>query len=806
MNSPLIRWLLDLDAIPAGAEDVHLTWANPFAAWMWALMIAGAAALAVWSYRRLVGPRPVRLALAAVRCAIIILILVVISGPMLELPRENVEEDWVLVLADRSESMTIADAQRNGERESRNAQLQRLFDEHHDMWRELSEVRHVVWLGFHRGAFDLQQRSSSSDSQGEDHASNSNQSSNQQSAKPQAAGGDIALGPPDGDRTRIATAIEQALHRAAARPLSGVVLFSDGRTTDPPSRRLLNRLQAEAVPVFSVPVGSADAIGDLAVRRVEAPQRAFVRDKVPVVVDVDQLGSQDTGEVTIRLVDETTGETLDEQTIQPGERTDDNREDDTQTVTLIAEPEMAGEASWRVVIDTPEPDLIEGNNTRSFAVQLIDRPLRVLLIEGYPRWEYRYLKNLLVREQSIESSVFLVSADPDFAQEGNKPITRLPRSPEEFAEFDVIVLGDVPAGFFSPRQLEMMRDHVAERGAGVLWIAGQRSLPISYTDTAIVDLLPISAVSSVSSIGQPVNMQPTPLADQLGVLRLLSSGQTEPGWPVELADPSYGWSQLYWAQRLAPNRLKPTAEPLAETVQQFNGQQLPLVVHMRYGAGQSIYVASDEIWRWRYGRGERLPEQFWVQMIRMLGRESLSTGDEQAVLEAAPRRVEVGQPVRLTLRLLDEQFVDPTRETIRAVVTDADGENVADVELEQQPNAEARYAATIIADQPGSLTVRVDDPAEPNLQASAPLDVFAPEDELRYPETDHDLLADLSEATGGRVLSEGNLAQLPELLPNRAVRTLNPLTERIWDTPLFFALVLLLLTAEWVGRKVIRLA
>jgi hypothetical protein len=227
---------------------------------------------------------------------------------------------------------------------------------------------------------------------------------------------------------------------------------------------------------------------------------------------------------------------------------------------------------------------------------------------------------------------------------------------------------------------------------------------------------------------------------------------------------------------------------------------------MRYGAGQSIYVATDEIWRWRYGRGERLPEQFWVQMIRMLGRESLSTGDAQAVLEAAPRRVEVGQPVRLTLRLLDEQYVDPTRDTIRAVIEDPEGETVAEIDLERQASADARYAATIIADQPGSLTIRVDDPAEPNLRASATLDVFAPEDELRHPETDHDLLADLSEATGGRVLSENELGQLPELLPNRAVRTLNPLTERIWDTPLFFALVLLLLTAEWVGRKVIRLA
>ena len=81
-----------------------------------------------------------------------------------------------------------------------------------------------------------------------------------------------------------------------------------------------------------------------------------------------------------------------------------------------------------------------------------------------------------------------------------------------------------------------------------------------------------------------------------------------------------------------------------------------------------------------------------------------------------------------------------------------------------------------------------------------------PDDELRRPETDHGLLADLASSTAGRVLDPADLDRLPELLPNRSVRTLNPLTERIWDTPLFFGLVLLLATLEWVGRKVIRLA
>ena len=61
-------------------------------------------------------------------------------------------------------------------------------------------------------------------------------------------------------------------------------------------------------------------------------------------------------------------------------------------------------------------------------------------------------------------------------------------------------------------------------------------------------------------------------------------------------------------------------------------------------------------------------------------------------------------------------------------------------------------------------------------------------------------------STGGQVLAPDGLGSCPQLLPNRSVQTVKPLSERIWDTPLAFALVLLVLTAEWIGRKVLRLA
>jgi hypothetical protein len=786
MNSDFLRWLLNIERIPADAETVRLVFERPFPAWVWAIAFMAAGLFSIWSYSRLTGWRPGRGVLAAVRCVTILLVCVLISGPMLEMPRESVEEDWVLILADRSASMQIADVAAPGAagnidgRITRDAQLRRTLDDHAAMFGSLDERKQLVWLGFHVGAFTLP-------------AVSDDEESETRHPLP------IALGEPDGRRTNIGTAIEQALQRAAARPLSGVVLLSDGRTNDPPSRALIRRLQQDAVPVFTVPLGSPEPLAELAIRRIDAPRRAYIGDMVPIVVQLDRLGerARELG-ATVRLIDEMTGEELASEVVTP--------RDDRDDLTLTASPDMAGETTWRVEIDTDQPTLVPDRLAMSFPIELIDRPLRVLYVDGYPRWEYRFVKNLLVREQSIESSIMLLSADRDFAQEGDKPITRLPRSSGEFAEFDVIVIGDVPGTYFSHDQLEMMRDLVAERGAGLLWIGGERYTPRTYAGTPLADLLPMRGSLELSTIGRPVMMQPTAIAERLGVLNL--STPDEIGWPRELSDPSYGWSQIRWAQRIERNQLKPTAEILAESIDARSADvsaHSPLVTLMRYGAGRSIYVATDEVWRWRYGRGELLPEQFWVQMVRLLGRETVTAADDQAILEATPRRAQIGQPIRVDLRLLDARLAERGLNRVAAVIETADGRTVTELDLARLDTADPRYAATFLTETPGRLRIRVRELDLEGVTLETEVELFLPDDELRQPETDHELLRHLADSTNGRMLNPSDLDELPDLLPNRAVTISNPLTERIWDTPFFFALLVLLLTLEWVGRKVVRL-
>ena len=74
--------------------------------------------------------------------------------------------------------------------------------------------------------------------------------------------------------------------------------------------------------------------------------------------------------------------------------------------------------------------------------------LRVLVVESYPRWEYRYLRNALVA-RSRASSLSCLLFHPGLSKPGggNKDyIKQFPAGLDELSRFDVVFLGDVGVG------------------------------------------------------------------------------------------------------------------------------------------------------------------------------------------------------------------------------------------------------------------------------------------------------------------------------------------------------------------------
>ena len=124
------------------------------------------------------------------------------------------------------------------------------------------------------------------------------------------------------------------------------------------------------------------------------------------------------------------------------------------------------------------PKCFDDNNRSTAHVQIITKQRKILLIDSRPRWEFRYLRNTFDRDQrwSLRSVLVGQSTEDLTMPRGDRGNT-FPDDVEDLKEFDLIVLGDLRAELFSEEQLEQIREHVAVRGGGLLWIAGPGATP-----------------------------------------------------------------------------------------------------------------------------------------------------------------------------------------------------------------------------------------------------------------------------------------------------------------------------------------
>jgi hypothetical protein len=275
-------------------------------------------------------------------------------------------------------------------------------------------------------------------------------------------------------------------------------------------------------------------------------------------------------------------------------------------------------------------------------------PLRVLYVESHPRWEYRYLKNLLLRDPSLRVQVLLLSADPGFVQEHSPDVPALETfpSPEGLESYDVVILGDVARADLYAGAFVTVARAVAD-GAGLLVIDGQQS-GAAWGQTALRTVLPVQ-----HDPGAPLTDDSTPwqpaltAAGRASSLLWLDTGRPEdealwsPATPLE---PLYGYTRALSAGGGAQVLLvHPTDRgPLGPR---------PLLAWKEYGSGRCAWLGFDESWRWRAGVGDRLMTKFYGGLLRLLART-----------EARPAR-----PSDCTVRLRSGVEVEAALQSIRAV-------------------------------------------------------------------------------------------------------------------------------------------
>jgi len=236
--------------------------------------------------------------------------------------------------------------------------------------------------------------------------------------------------------------------------------------------------------------------------------------------------------------------------------------------------------------------------------------LRVLFIEGDSRWEFRFVKSLLQKQETVDLKVLLLDADPEWATADKSALVEFPEK-KELNQFDVAILGD-----FDPQKLpkskERLRDladFVKERGGSLLMIAGEHFAPHAFKDTPLADVLPIS----ISKAHQPP--EPNEGLTESYRPELTAEGRKHPvfQFSADEKDNRAIWDRLnplYWSSEGYEARRG------AAVLATHPRQRHPLVVQQSVGKGTSLFFGINETWRWR--EDEARFNQFWIQTVRYL--------------------------------------------------------------------------------------------------------------------------------------------------------------------------------------------
>lgn len=575
------------------------------------------------------------------------------------------------------------------------------------------------------------------------------------------------------------------------------LLLTDGRHNSGDSPVTVAReLAAAGGRVVTVAVGASEDPPDLAILKLEHPQSVFRRDQVRgVLVLHDRAPAGAPFVLQIRSGNDVLWQ---QQALATGagERRIDFSFAVNELVERLAETAPEGITLNTVPLDltaaiTPLADEASvENNEAALRLSAVVQRQRVLLLDGRSRWETRYLRNLFERDEQWELNAVLAGPGTQQAElVRGTAAGQFPENRDQLFGYDLVILGELQQSLLSTAEQRWLRDFVDLRGGGLIVIDGQRGTLPEFAPETLGDLMPVS-------------WQQTPPVAAVA-LRLTDRGATEPMLRVEREDEKNRsfWTRLPPPQALVPVQALPGAEVLVEA--EVPGATLPVLVTRRSGAGQVLYLATDETWRWRYKSADLWHQRIWNQLARSVMARSFSVSSEYLAVDSGPVTYQEGQAVDVRIRLQDAQGRPALQATADALVW-RDGRVAATVSLTPDEHVPGIYRGRVSGLSRGEYEVSVQAAGYSTdaLRARSRFAVIGETVlELREGSANVELLRELAAVGGGEFLREEDLPRLPEILSVYSNGRIVESDSLLWQSYWWFSAMLLLLTCEWLLRR-----
>ena len=587
-----------------------------------------------------------------------------------------------------------------------------------------------------------------------------------------------------GEESRIGTAIKEAVSRYNGLQIAGVMVFSDfGWVNGADPTRVAAEMEKNDIPVYAIPIG-LPAPPDAMIAEVIAPEAVFQGDLVSLRVRVQSRGL-DGRSTTLKL--KINGEEAQTETIV--------FEGGAQFIEMSIQPKQSsGSLQLDFELGRTDDDSNPKNNTAKHSMQIIEEKIKVLYVEGMPRWEFRYLRRVLLRNPHLKTRFLMTQGDPELAKLSPHFMAGFPKDMKNIFEYDLIILGDVSSKYFKPEQLELLEKQIKEHGGSLIMLAGSLNAPSSYQNTPVQNILPVSI-----GTGKPH------LTTSRQYPRL---PETEVQSPMTTLAEDQDINQRLWSKVRPLSSLpsldgpKASARVLLHLPSSSSGEpDYPIVSWHRYGEGKCMFVATDKLWRLRLETGDRDHARFWGQSIQFLTMSRLLGQNKRISLQTEHTRYSPGELIRIYANVLSESY-EPVEKESHSVVIQRPGyaDSTQTVVLVPDPATPGIYTGAVPAGEDGSYVLRGQD-HETEISGTVDLSVSTELLEDRDTSAQPEIAKDVANASGGKVVQPTELASFIDSLPAQKRPRIGSREVELWDRPELYLLLLMAASLEWYLRR-----
>ncbi len=585
-----------------------------------------------------------------------------------------------------------------------------------------------------------------------------------------------------GEQTRLVEATANVLSGFQREPLAAVIVLSDGADNVTLAQEFAEL--ATGVPVHTIGIGPLEVPGEVRLAKVTMPADTTAGSQVTAQVQIEHSSVAD-GRAMLRVRD---GERL--LAALPVELPKDAS---TVRAEISFDSGAGGIRELSFDIEPSADDQLEPNNHIQRLLTVSERRRRVLYLEGEPRWEYKYLRRALARDDVLKLVSWLRTTERKTYRQGvadaDDLVDGLPADRETLYGFDVIVLGSLAATELTEQQHAWLESFVAQRGGSVLVLAGRDALADGGWDVQpLADALPVVISRESGPTYEAVTdpralVQPT-AAGLVSALTQFPHGDDPDVWG--------SLPPLGDLQRLG--EAKPAATTLLELLTGDN-ERIPLLVTQPYGLGTTAVLATATTWRWQMRTPPDDPRHrmFWRHLLRQLAETAQRPRDFQVGTSTAGELM-----VHVSTNDATFEPTDLLQVNARITAPDNSETTVAFAGGDGPGRLVGKHAATV----PGVYRVDVELTDEGGVETMTRfVRVGSTDVEYQNPEQNVALLERVADATGGRYWTPGQASDIAEHLrfSSSGIRTIRLLS--LWDMPIVFIGLLALKFCEWLLRR-----